>query len=240
MGLIRFHKAALLVAVLITSFLFSSCSSNNDVASSHLLQKRKHRSGFHLNLGSNQHKPTKSIDLPERQMEIAEKPPSVSPEDIGSLDEIKPPKNKNLRAEKLVRHIVELKAKKKRVQRELGQVLENVDTKFQRKKVEHIDDDPYFDKNREIIATIALIFGVASILLIIPAFAVSGAAGFVIFGLSFVASIAAMVLGGITKKDFLLGQIGFILGIITMIVYIIILLLIIIFFLLLISILGGF
>jgi hypothetical protein len=49
-----------------------------------------------------------------------------------------------------------------------------------------------------------------------------------------------MVLGGITKKDFLLGQIGFILGIITMIVYIIILLLIIIFFLLLISILGGF
>jgi len=239
MGLIRFHRATLCIAVLITSFLFSSCSSN-DVASSHLLQKRKHRSGFHLNLGSNQHKPTKSIDLPEKQMEIAEKTPSDSPEDIGSLDEAKSAENKNFRSKKLVRNIVELKAKKKRVQRELGQVLENVDTKFQRKKVEHIDDDPYFEKNREIIATIALIFGVVSILLIIPAFAVSGAAGFVIFGLSFVASIAAMVLGGITKKDFLLGQIGFILGIITMIVYIIILVLIIIFFLLLISILGGF
>ncbi len=240
MSFIRFHKATLFVAVLIISFVFSSCSSSNDVASSHLLQKRKHRSGFHLNLGSNQHKPTKSIDLSEKQMEIAQKSPSDSPEDIRSLDEAKPPKSDNFRSKKLVRQIAELKAKKKRVQRELGQVLENVDTKFQRKKVEHIDDDPYFDKNREIMATIALIFGVASILLIIPAIAVTGPAGLIIFGLSFVASIAAMVLGGITKKDFLLGQIGFILGIIIMITYIIILLLIIIVVILLLSFLSGF
>jgi hypothetical protein len=239
MGLIRFHRATLCIAVLITSFLFSCCSSN-DVASSHLLQKRKHRSGFHLNLGSNQHKPTKSIDLPEKQMEIAQKSPSDSPEDIRSLDEAKPPKSDNFRSKKLVRQIAELKAKKKRVQREFGQVLENVDTKFQRKKVERIDDDPYFDKNGEIMATIALIFGVASILLIIPAIAVTGPAGLIIFGLSFVASIAAMVLGGITKKDFLLGQIGFILGIIIMITYIIILLLIIIVVILLLSFLSGF
>jgi hypothetical protein len=239
MGLIRFHRATLCIAVLITSFLFSCCSSN-DVASSHLLQKRKHRSGFHLNLGSNQHKPTKSIDLPEKQMEIAQKSPSDSPEDIRSLDEAKPPKSDNFRSKKLVRQIAELKAKKKRVQREFGQVLENVDTKFQRKKVERIDDDPYFDKNREIMATIALIFGVASILLIIPAIAVTGPAGLIIFGLSFVASIAAMVLGGITKKDFLLGQIGFILGIIIMITYIIILLLLIIVVILLLSFLSGF
>ena len=240
MSFIRFHKATLFVAVLIISFVFSSCSSSNDVASSHLLQKRKHRSGFHLNLGSNQHKPTKSIDLPEKQMEIAQKSPSDSPEDIRSLDEAKPPKSDNFRSKKLVRQIAELKAKKKRVQREFGQVLENVDTKFQRKKVERIDDDPYFDKNREIMATIALIFGVASILLIIPAIAVTGPAGLIIFGLSFVASIAAMVLGGITKKDFLLGQIGFILGIIIMITYIIILLLIIIVVILLLSFLSGF
>ncbi len=240
MSFIRFHKATLFVAVLIISFVFSSCSSSNDVASSHLLQKRKHRSGFHLNLGSNQHKPTKSIDLSEKQMEIAQKSPSDSPEDIRSLDEAKPPKSDNFRSKKLVRQIAELKAKKKRVQREFGQVLENVDTKFQRKKVERIDDDPYFDKNREIMATIALIFGVASILLIIPAIAVTGPAGLIIFGLSFVASIAAMVLGGITKKDFLLGQIGFILGIIIMITYIIILLLIIIVVILLLSFLSGF
>ena len=240
MSFIRFHKATLFVAVLIISFVFSSCSSSNDVASSHLLQKRKHRSGFHLNLGSNQHKPTKSIDLPEKQMEIAQRSPSDSPEDIRSLDEAKPPKSDNFRSKKLVRQIAELKAKKKRVQREFGQVLENVDTKFQRKKVERIDDDPYFDKNREIMATIALIFGVASILLIIPAIAVTGPAGLIIFGLSFVASIAAMVLGGITKKDFLLGQIGFILGIIIMITYIIILLLIIIVVILLLSFLSGF
>lgn len=57
----RYASVAL---VIVTSILVSACSTSNDVVSSNIIQKRKHRNGYHLNLGAQKSPATLSQRIP--------------------------------------------------------------------------------------------------------------------------------------------------------------------------------
>lgn len=83
----RISHSTIFIIVTLLAIVFSSCKTSNDVANNNWLQKRKYRSGIHLNLGKNKsgsgpvvHQPKDSViaELGNRDSIIPNKRPNRS------------------------------------------------------------------------------------------------------------------------------------------------------------------
>jgi len=228
---VKFSLRLLLLIALIATILLPSCGSQNEVVSYHVFQKRKHRPGYHVNLGHSKKshtQDTKRLDTQSKQ------------ERTLVQADAKPPLHKRL-ADKIALRPMKLfsdswrssfaevralhKEKKDRVMALLpvdhGEIttLDEPET--------GTEEDPEEMRQKGTISLVAGILawflsGLAIITnLIIPP------VGLVFSGLALVAAILAVVFGGMSKRDNDMGLVGFVLGLIYLILAAIALLIVI-------------
>lgn len=222
------------------SLLFSSCSSSNDVASSHFLQKRKHRPGVHLNRGkkhlNRQHAQAQKEGRKTREhLELTadvlnEKAIQTAPD---SLKAMKLPVLK--KRKKLLEEIVRVHAKRP--------ILQKIAPKqFQKKSLTSeikLNKDEPFGKKKEgrnsTLGNLAFIAGVISIICLALAsvlwIALLSPLALIPFLLSIVSGIVGVITGSLTMKEQKSGKVGLILSTITLGLYGLIVLLFIVLYL---------
>lgn len=225
------------------ALMFSSCSSSNDVASSHFLQKRKHRPGVHLSWGNKpqtkQHALVqKEVSKKERQLALAadealmEKPSQASTDSLkveqATVPVIVKPK-------KLQTQVVKALVKRPVLQKIAMQGLLTKSAKA--KNWLEVDDPIESDKknsDKSLLGKLALIAGILSVLCLLLApflwLFIFTPLALIPFLLSIVSGAFAVITGGYSysKDREENGKIGLILGAITLGSYLAVLLFIVV------------
>lgn len=234
------HLLSWLSFAMILALMATSCSTSNDVVSTNIIQKRKHRSGYHLNLGSQ-----KSVASVDRKSAATPEENSVSatPTTKESSAEKRNEANASEKqVSKLARRAIISKAKASLNDGSL--IPRSIRRRSTKKHIQTEENGPMSaesafpseeDENSssETESVIALIAGILAWVFAGVGFAVN----FVLppFGLLFsvgalALAIIAFVYGSRTKNEEALGMFGFILGLIYLILAAIALLLLILIF----------
>lgn len=205
--------------------MFSSCSSSNDVASSHFLQKRKHRPGVHLNW-SKKHYHTKQHAQAQKgvckageEIELADKGQRGKPIKAISNPVTAKHNAEPIQPKKLIEQLPQVIAKRPVLQKNAPIQLKIKSTK----KLSHLDEGDPIEKDSESkgsrLGTLALIAGAISLcclllaaLLFLTALA---SIAFIPFLLALVAGLVGLITGSLSMNEDQRGKIGLILSLIT-------------------------
>jgi hypothetical protein len=211
------------------ALMFSSCSSSNDVASSHFLQKRKHRPGVHLNWGNKhqvkQHAQVQKEDLKKEQHLVleadnvlVEKPTQKVPD---SLLAERSAESVFTKPKKLPAHMLQVLAKRPALQKMATQKML---TKSTRAKSWLEGDDPIASDEKEsshtLLGNLALIAGILSMICLVLAPALwlffFTPLALIPFLLSLLSGVFGVIAGSLSKPQDRNGKIGLILSAITL------------------------
>lgn len=207
--------------------LLASCSSTNDVATNGLIQKRKHRSGYHLNLGTNKASDrTQLADRTGSGLEQMKRGAELSELNIESERESKlvlPKGKKPKKGRGLIKRWVEQKVEK--AERIAGKQVEKIRATTNvvpSESIKRLFPDEEGEESDDIKqkATIALVAGILTWLLSIGSIAVAilfPPVGLLFSGAALVSAIVAVVFGNKSKNESDLGTVGFILGLVYLI-----------------------
>ena len=227
--------------------MLASCSSN-DVATNHLIQKRKHRQGFHLNMGLNRGSSQTAMVKPDpsdfEKMEV-EQELSLDQEKFErkrrfALAKTTPAESSKEKGKSWIARRAH-SAKERQVKSferamEGSDVMQSESAKIIFPEEGEEEDDM---SKKGLIAVVAGVltwmFAIGSI---VANFIIPGL-GLVFSALALGASIVAVVFGNKSQDDSDAGLVGFILGLIYLILVAIALVITIIFIVLIIAALGG-
>ena len=210
------------------SSVFVSCNSNNDVVGDHFIQKRKYRKGFHLNNGVHKTKRQDRIDLDWME---ASKPQSIPEEHAdpkrGIRERIKTvreaafqrsyllPGLGTLNPQDVRRSFKEKKPSEPLSEREMKEKLsERILHDAEPAPQEETEDDMVQEGQIALIA--GVLTWVFALIGLVTNFIIPGL-GFVFSLLALVLSIIAVIYGKRSKDSSDIGTIGFILGLIYLI-----------------------
>jgi hypothetical protein len=234
------HLARLPVMGLMLFFglvlVLGSCSSN-DVASSHFLQKRKHRPGVHLNWGNQhqtkQHAQVQKEDLKKEQHLVleaddvlVEKPTQKVPD---SLVAERSAESVFIKRKKLPLGLLHVLSKGPAFQKMAAQQLLSQPRKARRELNEGDPIEKENESESSKLGTVALIAGIISVfcflLGILLVFTMLASIAFIPILLAFVSGIVGLITGSLSMYEDQSGKIGLILSAITLGVFLLLFLL---------------
>ncbi|NQV53120.1 MAG: hypothetical protein HQ500_08045 [Flavobacteriales bacterium] len=239
---IRFLWYVNVALVVAASILLSACSTSNDVVSSNIIQKRKHRNGYHLNLGSQKSPNNLSqripalVDQPDANQNGTPETRKAEQTQVSEGHNEGRTYSKFAATKRVLSDLTKASIKKGPRQQTIswfkprsGSALSESDD-VSRGTLESAlpEEDEEVDEQTQRYANIALIAGVLTwvflLFAIVTNFIVPGL-GIVFSLLALVLAIMAVVFGNRSKKESDLGLVGFILGLIYLILVAVVILL---------------